>query len=148
MLLRTNFLPSTWRRETRSNRLMIFNRQHLFLRMFFPVLPESLSHPNMICVSFQPTQRCHHPHWSCSFALICLGKSCSDDLCYWQHRAEGNDVVDQGIVFSSWGQLPEVEKYQLSRNTVVFVSIGFWIMFFVVFRFFLKIKIERGPAFW
>lgn len=32
------------------------------------------------------------------------GKSGFDDLCYWQYRTQGNDVINQRIIFSSWGQ--------------------------------------------
>lgn len=39
---------------------------------------------------------------SCLFSLS-PGKSSFDDLCYWQYWPQSNDVINQRIIFSSWG---------------------------------------------
>lgn len=105
-------------------------------------------HPHMICVSFQYSRRCHNPRWICSFVLVCLGKSRSHDLCYRQHGAQSNDVIDQRIVLSSWGQLFNEQKSRFSRNTVVFVWIGFLIMSNVEFFRFIGHGIEMWVTLW
>lgn len=39
----------------------------------------------------------------CWFFYLWLGKSGFDDLCDWQHRTKHIDVINQRIIFCSWG---------------------------------------------